>query len=123
MSVLFSEPRAQRGISLPRSRLSLGHALAAERRTVAGSSLWNAQSMGRRSSTVWRAIDHLHRLPDARVVLCIDVEPDPQRFDPANPPAWLGFERIVQRLPALRRRLSEATGTRAMFTWCLRMDP
>ena len=79
--------------------------------------------MGRRSSTVWRAIDHLHRSPDAPIVLCIDVEPDPQRFDPANPPAWLGFERIVQMLPALRRRLSEATGTWAMFTWCLRMDP
>jgi hypothetical protein len=58
------------------------------------------------------------------VVLCIDVEPDPFVFDPGDPPPpWLGFEQLIEKLPALRRRLSDITGRPATFTWFLRMDP
>jgi hypothetical protein len=57
------------------------------------------------------------------IVLCIDVEPDPRVFDPAVPAPWDGFERLLRRLPALRERLSEASGRPAAFTWNLRMDP
>ena len=57
------------------------------------------------------------------VVVCIDVEPDPRVFDRADPPPWLGFERCLERLPQLRRRLAAITGTPAAFTWALRMDP
>lgn len=57
------------------------------------------------------------------VVICIDVEPDPRVFDPAEPPPWLGFERMLERLPALRDRLSEAASRPVAFTWFLRMDP
>lgn len=60
---------------------------------------------------------------DTPVVLCIDVEPDARVFDRASPPPWSGFERLLERLPSLRERLSEATGKKAAFTWCLRMDP
>jgi hypothetical protein len=70
-----------------------------------------------------RALDRVSRRRETPVVLCIDVEPDPAVFDPADPPPWLGFERLIQRLPALRRRLSEVTGAPAAFTWFLRMDP
>src|SRR5438552_4093078 len=66
--------------------------------------------MGRQVSAVWRVLDRVPRRPETPIVLCIDVEPDPLVFDPADPPPWLGFERLLQRLPALRRRLSEATG-------------
>jgi hypothetical protein len=34
-----------------------------------------------------------------------------------------GFERFVERLPALRDELSEATWQPAAFTWFLRIDP
>jgi hypothetical protein len=57
------------------------------------------------------------------VVICIDVEPDPRVFDPADPPPWLGFERLLEHLPELRDRLSDASGRPATFTWFLRMDP
>jgi hypothetical protein len=57
------------------------------------------------------------------VVLCIDVEPDPRVFDPGSPAPFVGFERLLEKLPALRERLSEATGRGAAFTWTLRMDP
>lgn len=60
---------------------------------------------------------------EASVVLCIDVEPDPRAFDPDDPPAWEGFERFVERFPAVRARLEEASGASAAFTWFLRMDP
>src|SRR2546421_232493 len=79
--------------------------------------------MGRQVSAVWRVLDRVPRRPETPIVLCIDVEPDPLVFDPADPPPWLGFERLLQRVPALRQRLSEATGAPAAFTWCLRMDP
>lgn len=57
------------------------------------------------------------------VVLCIDVEPDPRTYDRANAPGWAGFERLIEGIPALRERLSEAAGRPAAFTWFLRMDP
>ena len=57
------------------------------------------------------------------VVLCIDVEPDPRQVDRREARPWLGFERLLELLPALRRRLSDATGAPAAFTWFLRMDP
>jgi hypothetical protein len=56
-------------------------------------------------------------------VFCIDVEPDPRVFDPANPMPWTGFERILEWLGPLREHLSELTGRPAAFTWLLRMDP
>lgn len=56
-------------------------------------------------------------------MFCIDVEPDPRVFDPTEPFPWTGFERILDWLPAVRERLSEATGRPAAFTWLLRMDP
>jgi len=56
-------------------------------------------------------------------VICIDVEPDPRVVDRSDPPPWLGFERMLERLPGLRQRLSEATDSPAAFTWFLRMDP
>jgi hypothetical protein len=57
------------------------------------------------------------------VVLCIDVEPDPRVFDPTHPVPWEGFERLRRHLPALRERLSAASGAPAAFSWMLRMDP
>jgi hypothetical protein len=49
--------------------------------------------------------------PTTPVVLCVDVEPDERTFDPDRPaPAWLGFERAVERLPRLRERLGQLTG-------------
>ena len=57
------------------------------------------------------------------VVLCIDVEPDLRTFDPGHPPRFEGFERLLGKLPALRRRLESATGAPVAFSWFLRMDP
>lgn len=76
-----------------------------------------------RGGGVWRALDRVSRRTETPVALCIDVEPDDRVFDPANPPPWLGFERFVEQIPAVRERLSEATGKPARFTWFLRMDP
>ena len=45
------------------------------------------------------------------VVICIDVEPDDRTFDPSNPRPWRGFERLVELLPGLHRRLRTAVGT------------
>jgi hypothetical protein len=56
------------------------------------------------------------------VVLCIDVEPDPRMVDRDDPPAWAGFERSLERLPALRNALEEATGAPVAFAWYVRMD-
>ena len=65
----------------------------------------------------------MRRRAEIPVVACVDVEPDLRVFDRGAPPAWTGFERFVQRLPALRERLSELTGAPVAFTWFLRMDP
>jgi SAM-dependent methyltransferase len=69
----------------------------------------------------WRVF--ARRREETPVVLSVDVEPDPQAFDPSEPPPWLGFERLVEKMPALRDRLSTATGSPAAFTWHFRMDP
>ena len=79
--------------------------------------------MSSQGGPTFPALGGLLRRRETPVVLCIDVEPDPQAFDPAEPPPWLGFETFVERLPALRARLSALTGSPAAFTWCLRMDP
>jgi hypothetical protein len=70
-----------------------------------------------------RALDRVSGRGETPLVLCIDVEPDTRIFDRADPPPWEGFERFVELAPALRERLSEATGKPAAFTWFLRMDP
>jgi hypothetical protein len=70
-----------------------------------------------------RLLDRARKRREIPVVVRIDVEPDLRVFDPGHPPAWLGFERFVERLADLRERLSEISGTRAAFTWCIRMDP
>jgi hypothetical protein len=72
---------------------------------------------------VRRLLDRAGRRPETPVVLCIDVEPDDRVFDRADPVPWLGFERLIEQLPALRERLSEATGKAVAFNWFLRMDP
>ncbi len=118
-------PRGHRRATIRRS--SQARSKARRFRDAALSSSDGCGSRLRRMSgqggAVWRILDRVHRRPEVPVVLCIDVEPDPLVFDPADPPPWLGFERLVQRLPALRRRLSEITGAPAAFTWFLRMDP
>jgi hypothetical protein len=70
-----------------------------------------------------RAFDRVGPRRETSVALCIDVEPDPFVFGPADSPPWFGFERLIQRVPGLRRRLREVTGAPAAFTWFLRMDP
>lgn len=75
------------------------------------------------SSGVGRVLGYIGRRRETPVILCIDVEPDPRVVDRSEPPPWAGFEGFVERLPALRERLSEASGTTATFTWFLRMDP
>ena len=79
--------------------------------------------MSERLGIVPRILDRFTRRRETPVVLCIDVEPDTRVFDPSDPPPWVGFERFVERLPALRDELSEATGRLAAFTWFLRIDP
>jgi hypothetical protein len=82
--------------------------------------------MGRLPSpagAICRGLDRARRRTEVPVVFCIDVEPDARVFDRGAPRPWLGFERFLQRLPALRRRLSEVSRAPAAFTWFLRMDP
>lgn len=69
-----------------------------------------------------RALDRVRRRTRTPAVILFDVEPDPRLFDPREPPTWSGFERILERLPALRERLMELTGEPVAFTWLLRMD-
>lgn len=57
------------------------------------------------------------------LVVSIDVEPDGRAIDPRTPGGWDGFNELLRVMPALRERLSAATGAPAAFTWCLRMDP
>lgn len=57
------------------------------------------------------------------LVLCIDVEPDAHVFAPGQSSPWTGFENMLELVPALRRRLEEATGKPAHFGWSLRIDP
>lgn len=57
------------------------------------------------------------------IVVSIDVEPDGRAIDPRSPGGWDGFNELLRVMPALRERVSAATGAPAAFTWCLRMDP
>jgi hypothetical protein len=75
------------------------------------------------AGAVSRQIDRVRRRTAIPIVFGIDVEPDPRTFDPGEPPPWRGFERFLERLPALRERLAAATNAPASFTWFLRMDP
>jgi hypothetical protein len=79
--------------------------------------------MSQGASAARRLIDLVRPRPETPVVLCIDVEPDTRVFDRTDPIPWLGFERLVEQLPALRERLSDVTGRPAVFNWFLRMDP
>ena len=75
------------------------------------------------AGAVSRQLDRLRRRTAIPIVLGIDVEPDPRTFDPGERPPWRGFERFLERLPALRERLAQTTNAPASFTWFLRMDP
>jgi hypothetical protein len=57
------------------------------------------------------------------VILCIDVEPDPRRPDPAKAATWSGFERLYPFLRELRPRMADATGEATRLNWFWRMDP
>ena len=72
---------------------------------------------------VLRALGHTRRRGGLPVVICFDVEPDPRTLSAAEAGPWRGFERLAERLPALRARLASLTGHPAEFTWFLRMDP
>jgi hypothetical protein len=63
------------------------------------------------------------RAEPLRVVLCLDAEPDDRLVDRGVPQPWRGFEATLERIPALRTRLEEASGAPVAFTWFLRMDP
>lgn len=68
-------------------------------------------------------LDHIDLRGRTPVIFCVDVEPDPRVFDRKARPQYAGFERLVEWIPRLRERLSNASGEPAMFTWFLRMDP
>jgi len=59
------------------------------------------------------------RLP---VVLCVDVEPDTREIE-LGEQAWLGFERLLERLPELRRRLGVLVRGGVRISWFVRADP
>jgi hypothetical protein len=73
--------------------------------------------------TAFRALDARRRRGALPIVLCVDVEPDLRVFPRHAPCAWSGFEAFLSRLPSLRGRLTEATGSPVAFTWFLRLDP
>jgi hypothetical protein len=70
-----------------------------------------------------RSLARFRRGDGPPLLLCIDIEPDPRLVERDNPAPWLGFERFVAELPALRDRLKAAGGRAPRFTWFLRMDP
>jgi hypothetical protein len=76
-----------------------------------------------RAGAALRLLDRAKRRTEIPVVVCVDVEPDARVFDPDDAPDWIGFERCVERLPALRERLESATGAPVALTWFVRMDP
>ena len=55
------------------------------------------------------------------VILCIDVEPDPQR--PQKPLPWKGFECLYPYLQELRLRMADTTGDLVRLNWFWRDDP
>jgi hypothetical protein len=56
------------------------------------------------------------------VILCIDIEPDPQRPDPTNHQPWRGFERLYRYLQVLRFRMADLTGEAPWQNWFLWVD-
>jgi hypothetical protein len=74
-------------------------------------------------ASICRLLDRARRSSAIPIVVAIDVEPDVRLVDRRDPGPWRGFEEFVERIPALRERLSELTGAPVAFTWCLRMDP
>src|SRR5262249_54485947 len=69
-----------------------------------------------------RLLHRARRRDPIDVVVCLDVEPDLRLVSGDEPTPWRGFERYVERLPQLRRRLSAITGSPAAFNWFVRMD-
>src|SRR6266498_519645 len=57
------------------------------------------------------------------VIICIDVEPDEQDFDPVARSEWVGFLEAYKLMSSLRPKLEQATGSSVHFCWFLRMDP
>lgn len=57
------------------------------------------------------------------VIVCIDVEPDPQRPDPKKADPWRGFERLYPYLQEYRLRVADTTGRKARLNWFWRVDP
>jgi hypothetical protein len=57
------------------------------------------------------------------VVVCFDIEPDERRVARTGAARWRGFDRMLEILPDLRRRMSELTGRPVAFSHFLRMDP
>jgi hypothetical protein len=57
------------------------------------------------------------------VVVCFDVEPDDRLVARSGQSRWKGFDRMLEVLPGLRRRMSELTGQPVAFSHFLRMDP
>jgi hypothetical protein len=70
-----------------------------------------------------RALDRRRRRGELPVALCIDAEPDVRLFPRDEPRPWSGFEGMLDRLPPLREKLAEATGSPVALSWFLRMDP
>jgi glycosyltransferase involved in cell wall biosynthesis len=57
------------------------------------------------------------------VTLLFDIEPDSRALRGRKPEPRMGFEKLVELVPALRDRLESASGWPAAFTWCPRIDP
>lgn len=70
-----------------------------------------------------RLLDRVRRSAEVPILLCVDVEPDRRVFDRSRADPWLGFERFLERLPPLRKRLVGLTGAPVAVNWFLRMDP
>ena len=76
-----------------------------------------------RAAAALRTLERARRRSALPVVLCIDVEPDDRILAEDEGGPWLGLERFLERIPAVRSRLAELTGGPVAFTWFLRMDP
>lgn len=72
---------------------------------------------------ICRLLDHARPATDIPIIVSVDVEPGARRVDRRDPGPWLEFEEFLERIPALRERLSRLTAAPVVFTWCLRMDP
>ncbi len=61
--------------------------------------------------------------PQVPVLLLIDVEPDGIFIDRNKKVPWSGFERALEIMADIRRRLAQKTNRSAHFTWLVRADP